>query len=279
MSIDLHIHSTYSDGTLRPEQLVKMAKAKGLTAIAITDHDTVEGIEEGLAAGELHGLEVIPGLELGTVHRTTHIHLLGYFFDPGNADLARTLTTIQESRRQRNTRILEKLQRLGVSIDAAEVAQKSPTGQTGRPHIAQVLKEKGLVRTIDEAFTRYLKKGAPAYAARYMIEVVDAIGLIRDAGGLPVLAHPVTIDASLKSLPALVEELVAVGLAGIECYYPVHSARNRKTLNALAATYNLVVTGGSDYHGDIRPNTTLAGGKNVHVPPDVLPRLKAALKR
>ena len=279
MSIDLHIHSTCSDGTLRPEQLVRMAKARGLTAIAITDHDTVEGVAEAMAAGREYDIEVIAGLELSTVHGERPIHLLGYLFDPDSPELARALTTLQHARRQRNTLILEKLCGLGLPVSEEEVARKSPTGQTGRPHIAQVLVEKGWVRNLDDAFDRYLKKGAPAYAPRHQLEVVDAISLIAGAGGLPVLAHPATIDTSLDSLPALLEELAARGLAGVEVYYPVHSARQRKRLLTMAAAYNLVVTGGSDYHGDIRPNTSLAGGSRVRVPAEVLPRLKARLQK
>jgi len=279
MSIDLHTHSTFSDGTLAPAELVKLAKAKGLVAISITDHDTTEGTTEALAAGSDLSVEVVPGIEMGVVFDELHIHLLGYYIDPGDRELLGTLSEIQAARRRRNLQIIEKLQRLGLAISAEEVELKSTIGQTGRPHIAQVLMEKGIVRSMDDAFNRFLGRGAAAYVARKVLRVEEGIALIKRAGGIAVLAHPATIDSSLKSIPALVGKLVPLGLGGLEVYYPVHSSRNQKQLSMLAQSYGLVVTGGSDYHGDIRPGTMLAGGSNVRVPRRVLQQLKERLGR
>jgi predicted metal-dependent phosphoesterase TrpH len=279
MSLDLHIHSTFSDGTLRPEQLVKLALAKGLNAISITDHDTVEGVGPALEAGSQLGIEVISGIELSIMHGEQHMHLLGYCFDYKNIALSQILHGIQSARTVRNLAIIERLQKLGLDVSYEEIQKKSKIGQTGRPHIAQVLIEKKITRTIDEAFARFLRKGAVAYVPRKVLDAKDAIASICSAGGIPVLAHPTIIDSTLKKIPQILDQLVPLGLGGIEAYYPVHSAKNQKQLCALAARYSLVVTGGSDYHGDIRPGTTLAGGKNVYVPEEVLQNLKERLGR
>jgi predicted metal-dependent phosphoesterase TrpH len=278
MSIDLHIHSTFSDGTLAPAALVTLAKAKRLTAISITDHDTMEGVDEAMSAGRKAGLEVVPGIEISAVFGQLHVHLLGYYVDQSDRQLRSALEDIQVARLGRNQKIMEKLQSLGVPVTLEEVERKSTMGQTGRPHIAQVLVEKGIVSSIDQAFTRYLARGGSAYVARKVLEAVDGIALIAAAGGIPVLAHPATIDNSLRKIPALVEQLVPCGLQGIEVYYPTHSRKNQKQLCGLAQRYDLVVTGGSDYHGDIRPGTMLAGGTNVHVPSVVLDQLKKRLR-
>jgi len=279
MSLDLHTHSTFSDGTLSPTMLVKLAKVKGLAGIAITDHDTVEGTSEALEAGRIAGIEVVPGIEMSVVFGEVHLHLLGYYVDQDDTALLAGLKEIQAARNWRNGRIVEKLIALGTEISLAEVEQKSPCGQTGRPHIAQVLVDKGVVASIDQAFSRFLGRGASAYVPRKIFDAADGIALICGAGGIPVLAHPVTIDNSLRKIPLLVDRLVALGLQGIEVYYPAHSRKNQKQLSALAERYGLVVTGGSDYHGDIRPGTMLAGGNNVYVPHSILEQLKRKLKR
>ena len=279
MSIDLHIHSTFSDGTLSPSRLVALAKAKRLTAISITDHDTMEGVDEAIRAGQNVDLEVVPGIEISAVFGQLHVHLLGYYIDQKDRKLRSTLEEIQSARVWRNTKIIEKLQEQGVPVTLEEVDQKSTVGQTGRPHIAQVLMEKGVVTSIDQAFNRFLARGCSAYVPRKVLEAVDGISLIADAGGIPVLAHPATIDNSLRKIPALVEQLVPCGLQGIEVYYPTHSKKNQKQLSRLAERYGLVVTGGSDYHGDIRPGTMLASGTNVYVPSIVLDQLKKRLRR
>ena len=279
MTVDLHIHSTYSDGTCSPAELVAIARARGLTAISITDHDTMEGTAEALDAGAALGIEIVPGLEMSVVHGSTHLHLLGYYADPGNNHLAGTLRDIQQARLERNNRIIEKLNDLSLVLTLSDVEAKSTLGQTGRPHIAQVLLEKGYVATIDQAFSRYLGRGAAAYVPRKVMDAGESIRLIRSAGGIAVLAHPATIDNSLRTIPALVQELVDLGLEGVEAFYPAHSRKNQKQLTTLAQCYGLVVTGGSDHHGDIRPGTTMASGTNVYVPPFVLEQLKQRLDR
>lgn len=279
MSIDLHVHSIYSDGTLRPSALVELALLRGLTALSITDHDTAEGTGEALAAAGDTGLEVVPGIELSVVNNGRHLHLLGYYIDQDNSEMNGALADIQAARITRNGRIIEKLRGLGLEIAMSEVEAKSAVGQTGRPHIAQVLVEKKIARSMDDAFARFLKRGAVGYVPRLVLDAERAITLIRGAGGIAVLAHPVTIDNSLRMIPEIVEQLVGAGLGGIEVYYPIHSTRNQKQLSALASRYDLVVTGGSDYHGDIRPGTMIAGGKNVNVPVEILQQIKDKLAR
>lgn len=279
MSIDLHVHSTYSDGTLRPAELVELALGKGLTALSITDHDTTEGTAEALEAAGRTSLEVVPGIELSVVDNDRHLHLLGYYIDPDNSEMKTALADIQAARRTRNGRIIEKLRALRLDVSMAEVEAKSAVGQTGRPHIAQVLVDRKIARSMEDAFARFLKRGAVAYVPRLVLDAGRAIMLIREAGGIAVLAHPGTIDSSLRTIPEIVEQLAAAGLGGIEAYYPVHSARNQKQLSALASRYGLVVTGGSDYHGDIRPGTMIAGGRNMKVPVEILQRLKDKLAR
>ncbi|WP_419175210.1 PHP domain-containing protein [Desulfosediminicola sp.] len=279
MALDLHIHSTFSDGTMTPTQLVELAKKKGLKAIALTDHDTAEGVAEAVAAGERLEVEVVSGIEFGVIHKETHFHMLGYGFDYDDSHLLGVLSTIQANRDDRNKQMITRLQGFGIDISSEEVAAKSQFGQTGRPHIAQVLVEKKQARSIDDAFSRFLKRGAIAYVPRRVLSAKEAIDTLHGAGGVAVMAHPVTIDTSLQNIVPLLNILVHNGLDGIEAYYPTHSTKQRKHICSLADRYSLVVTGGSDYHGDIRPGTTLAGGKNVHVPAKVLEPLKRQISK
>lgn len=273
MSIDLHVHSTFSDGTLRPGELVAMAARGGLAAIAVTDHDTVEGTAEALLAGQEFGITVIPGLEMSVRHGELPLHILGYGIDPDCPVLKDALAGIQAARQIRNEAILARLADLGLAVSLAEVDAQSVMGQTGRPHFARLLVEKGLARDIDEAFTLYLGRGARAYVARQIYPAESAIAVIRQAGGVSVLAHPATADPSLRTISSTLTELKSLGLDGIEVYYPTHSASVRKKLTAFAKKFDLLVTGGSDFHGAIRPGTSLAGGPKFRVPAALLVEL------
>lgn len=274
MSIDLHVHSTFSDGTMSPKELVVYAKKKGLRAISITDHDTVDGVGEALVSGEGERIEVIPGIEIGAKYGDTTVHILGYFFDMNHPDLKKKLKKIQDARVERNNEILNSLRRLGVNISEAELRAVSLVGQTGRPHIARMLMNKGVVKSFDEAFTKFLRQGAQAYVPRFVYAVEEMLDVIRLAGGVGVLAHPMQLQNSGENLQTAVKELTAFGLGGIEVFYPTHSKKTRAILMKYAQDCNLLMTGGSDYHGTIRPGTTLAGGKNVTVPYELLEDLK-----
>ena len=277
--IDLHLHSTHSDGTKTPAELVKMAKNRNFKAISITDHDTVSGTAEAVLHGDKENLLVIPGVELSVFHADIHFHLLGYGIDWRDNQLLSDLKRLQVSRNERNTKIIQKLQNLGIKATTEELQFLSGVGQTGRPHIARLLVRKNIVKTIDQAFARYLKKDACAYVPRFIYHVKEAIDIIVGAGGLAVLAHPVQIDRTLGVLPEILDELVPMGLKGLEVYYPTQRGKVRQRLSLLAKKYNLLETGGSDYHGDIRSGTSMAVGKNMAIPIRLLENLQQALMK
>ena len=276
MYIDLHIHTTESDGTLTPSQVVRYAKEKGLKAVAITDHDTIHGNEEAIKEGISAGVEVIPGVEISVDYSPGTMHMLGYFITTEDPILNEKLALLQDSRADRNPRIIEKLNKLGLSLTYDEVVQVSGGGQVGRPHMAQVLMKKGYTKSIKEAFDKYLGKGAPAYLDKFRLSAVEAITMITDAGGIPVLAHPFTLFCkSSYELDALVKKLVNQGLQGLEVYYSEHDERKTSSYKLLAKRYNLAITGGSDFHGKNMKGIDLGTGRGkLKIPYTALENLK-----
>ncbi|MCK5068940.1 MAG: PHP domain-containing protein, partial [Desulfocapsa sp.] len=266
--------SWFSDGTKSPTELVELASRSGVSALAITDHDTMAGVEEALGASAKYDVEVVPGLEVSVVHKKKALHILGYYMDPANAELAAALAMLQEARDGRNEKIIEKLRALGIDATVEELKKISGYGQTGRPHIAKLLMKHGKVRSVHQAFDEYLKKDGKAYVARFAYSAEEAINLIVAAGGIAVLAHPIQVDKTLTSLSTLLPVLKSYGLAGIETYYPTQKKKMRKRIRKFAEENDLLLTGGSDYHGDMRPGTRLAGGNNVFVPPELLIQMK-----
>jgi len=271
--IDLHLHSTYSDGTYTPEELVKMARDRGLKAISITDHDTMDGTSEAVSAGHFYGVRIIPGVELSVFSDDFHFHLLGYNLDWRSDYLLHKLNVLQKSRNERNAKIIAKLQDLGLDVSAEELQALSQTGQTGRPHIARLLVAKKIVKDIDQAFALYLRKGKRGYARRFIYQVEEAISLIHHSGGSAVLAHPSQISRASEVLDSLLAELKKMGLDGVETCYPTQKGSFLKMLRRLARKHDLFETGGSDYHGDIRPNTAMAGSRGNVVPFDLLEQM------
>src|SRR5512136_844026 len=248
--VDLHLHTTASDGVLSPSQVVRYAKTKGLQAIAITDHDTIEGCEEGLSEGERVGIEVIPGIEISAEHSPGSMHILGFFLDIHHPLLNERLEYLQRARAERNPKIIGKLNQLGIAITYDEVLKASGGGQVGRPHFANVLIDKKYVRSFQEAFDRFLKKGAPAYVDKVRFTSKEALHFINEAGGVAVLAHPNTLGVSgYSEMEKLILQLVDEGLQGIEVYYPEHSSTEVAQYKTLADRYKLLSTGGTDYHG------------------------------
>ncbi len=248
--IDLHVHTTASDGTMTPEEVVFHAARQGLRAIAVTDHDTVDGVEEALEAGSRAGIEVVPGVEIG-VDYPGEMHILGYFVDPHNPRLQRGLSLLRRYREERNPRMVEKLRGLGFDISIGEVAEAAGGNVIGRPHIAAVMKQKGYVRDFDEAFELYLGAGKPAYVKKDKLTPREGIELVTAAGGIAVLAHPKYLEVSGdKSLQALIEELVGYGLEGIEVFYTTHTPEETDRYFNLAERNGLLVTGGTDFHGN-----------------------------
>ncbi len=256
---------------------MRLASKSGVLALAITDHDTMDGVEEALLAGVRFGVEVVPGVELSVLHNGLVLHILGYYQDSGQADLARAFVRLQTARDERNNKIISKLQALGIDATTEELSEISGIGQTGRPHIARLLMAHGAVSSLSQAFDMYLAKGKKAYVGRFTFSAKEAISLIKQAGGLAVLAHPIQIDKTLSSLEALLPELTSYGLDGIETYYPSQKKKEQKRIRKFAAINGLFLTGGSDYHGDIRPGTRLAGGHNIYVPPKILEEMKRRL--
>lgn len=272
--IDLHTHSTYSDGTRTPAELVDLAKEAGLKAIALTDHDTMAGLEEALARGREQGVEVVPGVEISAVQDGRSLHILAYR-PRENRELQQLLARLQQYRQARNEQILARLNRLGIPVTPAELRRYSPAGQTGRPHIARLLVDRGVVKTVDQAFGRYLKKGCLAFVESGKVPALEVVRTIAQAGGLAVLAHPVHANPSLAELPALLQLLVPAGLAGLEAYYPSHSAAAIRELKRLAARYGLLLTGGSDFHGDSHSGAPLGGiGTALRISSDLLTAMK-----
>jgi 3',5'-nucleoside bisphosphate phosphatase len=248
-SIDLHTHSIHSDGVLSPAALVDLAKNSGIRAVALTDHDTMAGLGEAMARGREQGIEVVPGVEISASHAGHSVHVLAY--NPGDSEpLRQLLTELQQARMARNIKIIANLNRLGIAVTMAELTDYSPTGQIGRPHIARLLVNRGIVKSIDQAFDHYLRKGAKAYEESFKFPVAEVIQTISAAGGLAVLAHPAHIEPCLAALPDLLRILIPAGLAGIEVYHPAHSRQVVRELRNMAADYGLLLTGGSDYHGD-----------------------------
>jgi len=270
MCIDLHFHSVYSDGTATPRELARMAADLGLTAIALTDHDTMAGVAEMMEYGRRAGIEVISGIEIGALHRGRSLHLLGYGIDPGHREFTTWLGRLQQGRQERNRAILERLGRMGIVIGDDELQRFSRCGQVGRPHIAGLLMKKGIVRSMNEAFALYLGRGKPAWQSRFCYSAAETIAMIHRTGGLAVLAHPGQLDPAMRIQPRLVAELKELYLDGLEVWYPAHPRRMRRTLQALATRHGLLVTGGSDYHGANRPGSTLAGDTSGFCPPDSL---------
>jgi predicted metal-dependent phosphoesterase TrpH len=277
--IDLHIHSTFSDGMLRPTELVDLAKSQGLAAIAITDHDTADGTLEAMKRGLEKGVEVISGIEISSWYNDTSMHILGYNFNMEDRQFNSRLQLLQDGRETRNAKILENLKKLGIKVDLRELLRYSEYGQTGRPHIARLLVDKGVTKTIDLAFKHYLGRGAAAYAERFRFTAQNAIAMIRESGGLAVLAHPASLDPTLRSIPSLLKDLSNVGLEGVEVYYPSHSPKAITALLKMADQLDLLITGGSDFH-DIERFGSQADGwlhKN-HIPYNLVSALKKAAK-
>ncbi len=268
--VDLHLHSTASDGQFSPAEVVRKSAELGLTVIALTDHDTVDGVAPALEAARVFpGLRVIPGVEMSTDVPTGEVHILGYFIDYTHPELQATLSRMRQSRQQRAQGMIDKLGHLGLPVDWVRVKEIAGSGSIGRPHIAQAMLEKGYITSVKEAFTKYIGWGGPAYVEREKISPAEAVALILRADGLPVLAHPLTIDDP----EAMVIELKASGLVGIEAYYKDYTAEEIKRLTNLANRYNLIMTGGSDYHGLDATNEIIIGG--VDVPLETVVRLTA----
>lgn len=278
--IDLHLHTRYSDGSLTPAEVVDLAHQAGVTAIAITDHDIVDGIPHALNAAAPLGIEVIPGVELSSRFNEQELHVLGYFFDWQDSTFRDHLSQQRRSRHVRNPQTIERLNALGVELSEEEVKAKAGSDSIGRPHVAQALVDKGYVQDTREAFERYLKEGAPAYVPRTLADTRDVITWIRNAGGVPVLAHPTWTRRQGEPLYRLCACLKEAGLLGLEVFYSSHDRRQTSRFLELAKRLDLLVTGGSDFHGAANPGIQVGRGKgNLKVPDTLLDPLRRASRR
>jgi predicted metal-dependent phosphoesterase TrpH len=278
--LDLHVHTTHSDGSSTPAEVAGLAHKAGVTALAITDHDIMTGVAEATVTGQQFGIEIIPGLEISSLLGDSELHVLGYFLDPQEAGLNERLTVLRQSRHRRNPQIIERLQALGIDITYQEVLALAGTGSVGRPHIARILLGKGVVATATEAFDRFLAADRPAYVPRILPSPAEAIQWIKAAKGLAVLAHPTWVKTTEGTLTDLVRQLKAGGLDGVEVHYSTHTAGQTREYLGLARQLGLLVTGGSDFHGLTKPDIAVGIGKGtLHIPDTLLPKLKDAAAR
>lgn len=268
--VDLHVHTLASDGTFTPAQLVKEALKRKLSAIAIVDHDTLDGVDEAISAAKDTDLEIIPGIELTAQHEGLEIHILGYFLDYRNVALLEQLKLLQANRIERVHKIVKNLKELGINLNADAVFKISGKSTVGRMHIARALVGEGKVSSIPEAFRKYIGDKSPAYVLGFYLTVQDAIRIIKDAGGVAVLAHPYLLRND-----ELIAEFSGYGLDGIEIYYPEHSQSMVNFYLGLAKKLNLLVTGGSDFHGSAKPDIKLGMMK---VPFELAEKLRQAKK-
>ena len=273
--IDLHSHTNESDGTFSPEELVDAAREVSLEVLGITDHDTFAGYDRAVPLAQAAGLELVCGIEVSTKLHGHSVHLLGYFFKPDRLTAFREwIVDMQASRRERNVRLAARLRELGFDITLEE-AERRGRGMTGRPHFAQIMVEKGYVANLRQAFDDYLDESAPGYVYRREPHLSEAAHRIREAGGIASLAHPVRVEGDV---PKLLPELCASGLNAIEAYHSDHTPQDVELYLGLAKEYGLLVTGGSDFHGAVKPEVRLGSGcdGNLNVPRGVFEGLRAA---
>ncbi len=269
--IDLHIHTTYSDGTYSPQEVVHEAKKLGLIAISITDHDSVNGLDEALRAGRKWGVEIVPGIEIGTNIDEDEIHILGYYIDWKKEELLSQLKIFQQARIKRNKKLFKRLNELGIKVNHREAVSLASGGVINRLHIARVMMMKEYVSSIGEAFENWLNPGKPAYVKRMGISPSESIQLLLKAKGIPVLAHPY-----LSKRDDFIPDLIKAGLVGLEVYHESHNAATTQHYLKLAKFYNLVITGGSDCHGKNKSELLMG---TVDIPEYVLDNLKEAHRK
>jgi len=268
---DLHLHTLFSDGTDAPDELIKKAAEARLSAVAITDHDSVEAIPAAIDAAILYGLEAIPGIELTAEYEGMEVHVLGYFIDYKNGALNEKLKFLQKARVERIHAMVAKLNGLGVKINADKIFALSGKGIVGRLHVARVMVSEGIISSIWEAFSRYIGNNGPAYVLGFKFSVQDAVKLIRLAAGIPVLAHPYSLRRD-----DLIPKLAHLGMRGLEVYYPEHTNAMRNKYIRICREYKLLMTGGSDYHGKAKPEVVLG---NYKVPYELVESLRQEKKQ
>lgn len=275
--IDLHTHSKFSDGTLTPTELVILAKKSGLSALALTDHDTVDGIAEAIDAGTKYNVEIIPGIEISTFYKNKEVHIVGLFVDHNSPKFHQALGSELDRRNKRNEQMLQKFNDYGFPISAEELKESFPDSVITRAHFASLMCKKGYVKSIKEAFDKYLGDDCPLYVDREKKSVSEAIQLIKNAGGISILAHPLLYHFTMGELRELCSELKKIGLVGIESMYSTYKGFDELSVRKLAHEFDLLESGGSDFHGDNKPHIKLGTGMgSLMISYDYLSLLKKA---
>ena len=281
--IDLHVHSNRSDGTDSPAELVKRAAARGLSAVALTDHDTVNGIEEAIQAAKLESqagrsIQIIPGIEISAGYKQRDIHILGLFIQWNNLDLKNALEIAIQSRERRNEEMVSRLRKAGISITIDDLRNQEPDTVITRAHFARMLMKKGYVGSYREAFDRFLGDGKPCYVEREKITPKEAIELIHQAKGLAILTHPLLYHMGEQELKKLIVQCKSDGLDGLEAIYSMNNGAEERQMKELAAEFGLAISGGSDFQGATKPHIDLGVGRgNLLIPEEVLLNLKKLL--
>ena len=274
--IDLHVHSTESDGTLTPEDLVAEAKKVGLAAFALTDHDTCQGVCKAMPLAASAGIELIPGIELSTDYHGKEVHIVGLYIDIENEQLLKKTAEYRKCRSERNALMVEALQKEGLSITMEELVAENPDCVITRANIARFLYEHGQIKSVREAFDRYIGDHCKCYVGRLKVAYTDAVRLIKEAGGTAILAHPLLYGLSNTNLQKMIDELKPAGLDGLEAIYSTYTTGEEQQMKRLARENGLLISGGSDFHGSNKPDIALGRGRgHLYIPYSVLETIKA----
>lgn len=274
--IDLHVHSTESDGTLTPEDLVAEAKKAELAAFALTDHDTCQGVGKAMPLAASAGIELIPGIELSTDYHGKEVHIVGLYIDIENEQLLKKTTEYRKCRSERNALMVEALRKEGLSITMEELVAENPDCVITRANIARFLYEHGQIKSVREAFDRYIGDHCKCYVGRLKVASTDAVRLIKEAGGTAILAHPLLYGLSNTNLQKMIDELKPVGLDGLEAIYSTYTTGEEQQMKRLARENGLLISGGSDFHGSNKPDIALGRGRgHLYIPYSVLETIKA----
>lgn len=271
-TIDLHVHSTASDGSFTPTEVVELAYKAGLSHFALTDHDTVDGVSEAVAASSSYDtLDIIPGIELSCYYENREIHIVGLYVDYKNETFLKELQALKQARIDRNEKMVQKFVDAGIPLTMEELLHGNPNSVITRAHFARVLVEKGVCTSKTEAFDKYLGIGCPFYLAKPKVTPDHVLNLIQNAGGIAILAHPYSYKFSKSEVEQLLDEtLIPFGLAGMECYYSTYDLGQTQELRSMALSKNLLVSGGSDFHGVVKPDISIGTGRGNLCIPDTL---------
>ncbi|MDE5864694.1 MAG: PHP domain-containing protein [Lachnospiraceae bacterium] len=279
-TIDLHVHSSASDGSLTPEEVVDLAKETGLRYFALTDHDTVDGVARALAQAEKYdNLDVIPGIELSCYYQSREIHIVGLFVDHTNEVFLQELKKLKQAREDRNEKMVQNFVAAGIPMTVEELKHGNPNSVITRAHFARVLIEKGVCRDKTEVFDKYLGIGCPFYLPKPKVSPEHVLHLIKSAGGAAILAHPYSYKFTRSQVEALLDELIPLGLCGMECYYSTYEDSEMQELRSIALSKNLLVSGGSDFHGAVKPDISIGTGRNnLCIPEKLLSPIREAAR-